>query len=160
MSEFSLPRTSSPAPISTEGLLKALVQTVRGALREKSMEDYNLAVEVAQSERVRSARADDEERSVTNLRLVCLDRISIPVQLAVTHVGGNVYNIQCSVTDGRSEDWSYTSCSKKAQTEKTGPIGRRVTTFLRDALDRHSGRLFLAELGDLSTTTRPTGGGV
>lgn len=66
------------------------------------------------------------------------------VRVAIEHVGGNVYDVHCTIEDGTSCQFTY------GLPEDTGPslppcprLGRELAAFVLDELEKHFGRWHL-----------------
>lgn len=89
--------------------------------------------------KVNLRRLDDgSDPSTMQAELVC-SLIEMPLHLHVTHVGGTVYDVSCTIEDGPSCQFSY---SLPIQ-EGTSCLGDKIANFLLDELERELGRLLL-----------------
>jgi hypothetical protein len=89
------------------------------------------------------ARAEKSGR----LRLTCSghlprnEQARMVAQLCVTHVGGNMYDVDCAVEGGSSRRFTY--CLPRCRNASSFRIpdrGRSVGAFLLDELERQVGR--------------------
>lgn len=78
----------------------------------------------------------------TRVRLQCPGQEALTARLAVQHVGGNVYDIRCTIEGGPSRTFVY---SLSGEPESDAPLarvprlGREIARFALDALEQSLG---------------------
>ena len=78
------------------------------------------------------------------LRVGCDDQIQLTAQISVSPVGGNVYDIDCTVEEGPSCQFTYSLPGRSGTALSRAPdLGRRLGAFLLDELERQVGRHYL-----------------
>lgn len=94
---------------------------------------------------VRLRRQDDSDASTLHVELDC-SHLQMSVRIHVTHTGGNVYDIVCSVEDGPSSRFSYSLPTFQGEgtvLSHAPCLGQKLATFLLDELEQQLGRLVL-----------------
>lgn len=82
------------------------------------------------------------------LRLKCCNEDPLRVRVTASHVGGNVFDIKCGMKkeEGRSRRFSYSFGGESATTLSQVPsLGRKLSTFLLNELERRLGRRRIRE---------------
>lgn len=94
---------------------------------------------------VRLRRQDDSDDSTLHVELDC-SLLQMSVRIHVTHTGGNVYDICCSVEDGPSSRFSYSLPTYEGEgtvLSRAPCLGEKLASFLLDELEQQLGRLLL-----------------
>ena len=126
-------RTSSPCRRIAEVVHRSLKRALKDQCAGRYAEDVRLR-------RLDRASA----RQLMRLQIECQGRIRMPVGIAATHVGGNVYDIECSVQEGPSRQFSYSLPGASGVALLQAPcLGRKLGTFLLGELERRLGRQIL-----------------
>lgn len=131
--------TASPASApSVSQLAAGLVRELETALTQQCARGYDAGVSV------HPLTGPSEEAPGATFRIDCRGLVQLPVRLRVSHAGGNVYDIVCSVEDGETHRFSY-SLPGTGGPRRTGMphLAEEIATFLRDELERHLGRMLL-----------------
>lgn len=96
-------------------------------------------------------RLDDSDASTLHVELDC-PLLQMLVHIHLTHVGGNVYDVCCSVEDGPSCRFSYSLPTHAGTVLSRAPcLGQKIATFLLDELEQQLGRLLLCGSVELAT---------
>ena len=75
------------------------------------------------------------------LLITCSNQFRMGVQVEVSRVGGNVYDIHCNVAEGASRRYTYSLPGRGGTTLSRAPaLGRTLGAFLLDELERQIGR--------------------
>lgn len=123
---------SRSVPVSR--ILDAACRSVETALAALCRQRHDATVTVSRRDR------DSLDQRV-QLRLGCNDHITMDAQIRVRHVGGNVYDVQCSVEGGPSRQLTYSRPgSGDPSPSRTPELGRKLGTFLLNELERQIGR--------------------
>lgn len=134
-------RSSSSASSATPSqgqLSDALYQSLETALTRQCARRYNVGIVLRCP---KEATEDDPELKV---RVECPGLTQMPVRLTVSHAGGNVYDVTCSVEEGDSHRFSYSLPGRtEAQVSCASHVGEDLATFLRGELERRLGRMLL-----------------
>jgi len=87
--------------------------------------------------RTAQASADQPMR----IQLRCPDQIQMRAQIAVSHVGNNVYDVRCTVEEGPSRRLTYGQPGRAGTALSHAPcLGRTLGAFLLDELEQQIGR--------------------
>lgn len=130
----SFSSTSSPAQLST-----ILYRSLESALARQCVRRYNAEIEL------RCLREATEENPELKVRVSCPGLTQMPVRLTVSHAGGNVYDVVCSVAEGDTHRFSYSLPERTGapRLSSTPHLGEELATFLRGELERRLGRILL-----------------
>jgi hypothetical protein len=124
---------SSPnASVSVRRILAVVCRSVESALAVLCRRRYDAEVTVKRLDRT----ATDQP---IRLRLECADQIEMDTQIRVSHVGGNVYDVRCTVPDGSSRRCTYSVPGSGTTLSPAPELGRTLGTFLLDELERQIG---------------------
>lgn len=131
--------TSSAAPHS---VLTVVYRSLETALTRQFARRYDAGLLLRLVDRSEDGRKMD-------LRVNCRGLIDMSVDFVVTHVGGNVYDVLCTVENEASRRFSYSLPRRTETALSNAPyLGREIAAFLLDQLEKRLGRLLLQ---------RPTG---
>ena len=79
-----------------------------------------------------------------NLCVQCRGLMEMSVEFEITHVGGNMYDVLCTVENEAARRFSYSRPRYTgAVLPRTSYLGREIATFLLDQLEKRLGRLLL-----------------
>ena len=132
----SLPRPSGPVRRVSDAIVRDLTTTLTTLAHQR----HGARVTVDRLDRA-------EVQGPIRLRLTYTDRclhneqIQMVARLHVTHVGGNMYDLECAVADGPSRRFTH-SLPRRGDTSliRVPDLGRTIGAFLLDELERQVGR--------------------
>ena len=126
--------TSSAAPRS---VLNVVYRSLETALTRQFARRYDAGLLLRLVD-----RSDDGRRM--DLRIHCRGLMEMSVDFVATHVGGNVYDVLCTVENEASRRFSYSLPRRTGAVLSHAPyLGREIATFLLDQLEKRLGRLLL-----------------
>ena len=133
MSTASVPYPPNRA-IPASCILDAVCRSVETALAALCRRRHEATVTVSRLDR-------DSPDQPVRLRIGCKEPITMDAQIRVRHVGGNVYDVRCSVEDGPSRQFTYSRPGRGGTAlSRTPELGRKLGTFLLNELERQVGR--------------------
>lgn len=94
---------------------------------------------------VKLRRLEDEDAngSTLHVELDCA-LLQMAVRIHVTNVGGNVYDVCCSIEEGPSCRFSYSLPAQTGTVLSRAPkLGEKLASFILDELEQQLGRLLL-----------------
>ena len=130
MDSYAVPR-SPRAPAALDRIAEVVYHSFEAALIEQCADRHSLNITV---------HCAPEEHPM-HVQLRCHDLIEMSLRLAVRHVGGNVYDVVCSLENGPSETFVY--CLPNEGEPPLPPVprlGRELATFVLDAMEQSVGR--------------------
>ena len=159
-------RRSSPPPRLPQRLIDQIVRGIEKDLRALFKGHYGMSSvklypkktssDADRPEEDGSKETVSEEAATESLRCFCPGSVSVPLELTVRFVGGNVYDISCLIEDpravpqpegtkeiDRSCEWSDTVCSKTLDKEGIPRIAAQISAILRDTMVRGAGAAVL-----------------
>lgn len=151
---------TSPPPIAPDQLLGELFESVKDVLPDETQRRYGLPMTLLHTEKVSK---DDGSRSgsgprpqkaragiVTSVHSRRVGVVSVPCRLIAGHVGGNVYEIQCSVDDD-ANTWEYAESSSDSRARPLAVLAERIITFCLSTIEKRTGRILLKSCGAAPT---------
>ena len=146
---------TSPPPIAPGQLLAQLLESFKEALHVESRQRYGLPIALRHTEKLPeedsgrrvNGRTTREPYAALVTDVCCrpIDLVAVPLRLVASHVGGNVYEIRCSIQE-QSSKWAYADCVS-APRRRTIALGKKIATFCLSVIETHLGRLILEKLG-------------
>lgn len=125
------PHHSPNAQVLLDRIADAVYRSFESALTEQCSNRDSLDVTVD-----RTAEGQPSEFS-----LRCHDLIEMTATLSVQHVGGNVYDVYCTIEDDTSQQFVYCLPDKAdAPLPPVPRLGRNLAVFLLDELEQSYGR--------------------
>lgn len=113
----------------------AVYRSLETALEELCSERYGLPLVLN--------REDDDASEPTWMKVQVERRgvVHMPADIAVSHVGGNIYDVRCTVDEGPSNRYSYCVPGYAEPASVRAPrLGQHLARFLLDELERKLGR--------------------
>lgn len=133
-------RSRSPTnSIPAHRIADVIYRSLKNALKTEYARRYAGEVTLRRLDRASA-------RELMRLRLKCCNEDPLRVRVTASHVGGNVYDIKCGMKEGRSRRFSYSFGGESGTTLSQAPsLGRKLSTFLLNELERRLGRRRLRE---------------
>lgn len=110
-------------------------RSLESAMAEECSERYEVPVILNRADK------KTDKPSWVRLRVERRGMVRMPAEIAVSHVGGNIYDIRCSVDAGPSSHHSYSlPGSSNPQSARAPRLGENLARFLLNELERKVGR--------------------
>lgn len=125
---------SSPVARPRE-IVDVVYRSVETAMADECSERYEVPVVLN--------RADEKVDAPSGLGVRVERRgvVGMPAEIAVSHVGGNIYDIRCTIEEGPSSHHSYSLPGSSDPRRARAPrLGESLARFLLDELERKVGR--------------------
>lgn len=138
MSPRSTPHSSSASNAQSVRVADVLARSLETALVEQCAREYEARVALHRLE------PSSDEGTVMPLRIECRGLLSLSARLVVIPVGGGIFDVLCTVEDGRSRRFSYSLGEENAVNLTHAPyLGRKLARFLLDEVKKGLGELLL-----------------
>lgn len=138
MTMMSRSRTRPPTrvrPFPSSEILDLIYRGLETALREQCARRYDIPLSLHRLD------SSEEEPASSGLRLERRGLIHLVARLTVSYVGGNVYDVRCSIEDGPTCRHSYSLPGNETQRSTQAPqLSATLIRFLLDELERQVGR--------------------
>lgn len=123
------------SPESFQKIADVLTNSLKKGFQEVCPERYGAPLSLR--------RVDDSSDSQT-VSFALEGRIELHIHVTVTHVGGNVYDIETKVEDGDVQCFTYSEPDASGSSLSIAPyLGRKIAKHLLDEVERHLGKKIL-----------------
>ena len=127
----------SPRSAVPRSILDVVYRSLERAFTRQCGRRYDAGLPVRLVDRSEDGRTMD-------LRIDGRGLVEVSVQFVATHVGGNVYDVHCTIDPETSRRFSYCHPSQTGTVLSHVPyLGREIATFLLDELEKRLGRRLL-----------------
>lgn len=132
------PHAESSSDAPSPEFSEVLYQSLQKELAKQCGRRYKATVTVHRQD------TNSKDGSELRIQVQCEGLINMPVRLSVSHAGGNIYDVRCSVDDGASHRFSHSIPAETKSTLSYDPyLGSEIATFLREQLEKELGRRLL-----------------
>lgn len=122
------------APVPPDRVADVVYRSLDVALPQKCADRHSVDVTVTRP---------DEETPV-HMQVQCGDLFEMTVRVSVEHVGGNVYDVQCTIEDEVWCQFTYSCPEEVAPPLPVSPrLGEKCAAFVLDELERRLGQWHL-----------------
>ena len=129
-------QTSTPPP-TCHRIADVIYRSLETAITEQCSRHHDADVTVTRRERTSAVQP-------MRVQIRLPDRGQIEAHIAISHVGGNVYDVRCEVEEGASRRFTYSQPRRSGTTLSQAPcLGQKLGTFLLGELAEHLGRRLL-----------------
>lgn len=132
MPDVSSRSTGEPAPLPQ--VADVTYRSLTSALSRRCADLHNMDVEITHT---------DVEPPM-EVRVQCEDRFEVRLRVTVEHVGGNVYDVFCTIEEGASCQLTYSRPEGAGASLPLCPrLGQKFSAFVLEALEQRLGRWYL-----------------
>jgi hypothetical protein len=131
-----MPSSSSP-PASFRQLTDVLAQSLEHAFHEVCPERYGGPLELHQVD-------DPSDPQTVSFVLEGPSEVTLCIDVSMTHVGGNVYDLTARVEDGDPRRFTYSEPSASGSSLSIAPyLGKKIARHVLDEVEQRLGKKLL-----------------
>lgn len=122
------------APVSPDRVTDVIYRSLEAALPRQCADRHSVEVTVDRP----------NEGATVDVQVQCGDLFEMVVRVSAEHVGGNVYDVHCTIEDESSCLVTYSCPKEVASSLPVCPrLGEKCAAFVLDELERQLGRWHL-----------------
>ncbi len=136
---------TTDSPDSFRQITEVLSKSLEKAFREVCPKRYGASLELRRTE------TPSNPQSVF-FRIDGPPSISLEIQVTITHVGGNVYDIATQVEDGRVRRFTYSEPASSGSSLSIAPyLGKKIANHILDEVEQRLGKELLRNQVEMET---------